>query len=148
MSNDQHEQNAYNNYRAALRSLGGYAPARRQEARRLTVERYGISYKTLKAIIKKYDEANGIVHDENKYGYDKRAVADAQKEYDQNPTPCTECAADTDEDIVRPRLDVRHLHDTGNTRIVTTCYVCWLLGPGRDTLPADRLEAIRVSAGR
>ena len=63
---EQQEIKIYKNYRAALRthrSRGEGYPARaRQFARKVTVERYGVSYAEVKGIVRKYDAINGITH--------------------------------------------------------------------------------------
>ena len=61
------ELKIYKNYRAALRKDRyrhyGYPARSRQFARKVCVDRYGVSFKEVKRIVAKYDAINGITHE-------------------------------------------------------------------------------------
>lgn len=63
------ELKIYKNYRAVMKKRnkvgGGYPSYWKQYGRKVTVERYNVSYQEVKRIVAKYDEIYGITHEKS-----------------------------------------------------------------------------------
>lgn len=121
------ETRIYNNYRAALsQRQGGHAASRRQEARKITVGRYNVSYAQVKDIVKRYDEAAGVTHEHTADYLLALKVKAAQEAYDSSPTPCSMCGS---EEMVRVRIhpdDYSRRSDNDAVRFTVICFMCHL----------------------
>lgn len=120
---DDLELKIYKNYRAALRSYRSTsrrprAAAIRQNARAVTVKRYGIPWAEVKRIVAKQDMIHGIEHDYSTRAHHK-AVLDALKAFEESPSRCAECGGDEE---VRVRALFRGTSPTGEIRIL--CLPC------------------------
>lgn len=97
MLDEAFETKVYRNYRAALKSIRSsnsarpYAAGCRQFARRVTVERYGVTYAEVKRIVADHDAAAGITHAPGGDHLARLVVEQARKDFDACPTPCPEC---------------------------------------------------------
>lgn len=124
------EQQVYRHYRNMLRlQRGGHAAQRRQAARKLTVDRYNVTYVDVKRIVAEQDALNGVVH-ASPLTADKLQVARYNlfvKEWNANPIGC----ACENTELVRPRLNQR----SSNPEFVVNCLVCDMKARGE--LPED-----------
>lgn len=124
------EEQVYNNYRASLRRANkgsgdrnSRAAQRRQSARKLTVERYGVSFAEVKRIVAKFDGLNGVTHDHTPQYSRQLLLIEARADFEQNPVPCS-CG---ETDTVRPRFNPFEVEIHGNWVIGITCDACDLL---------------------
>lgn len=117
------ELKIYKNYRAALHSYRSTsrrprAAAIRQNARAVTVKRYGIPWAEVKRIVAEQDRIHGIEHDYSTREHHK-AVLDALKSFEDSPTPCATCGGSEE---VRVRALYRGSAPTGEFRVL--CLPC------------------------
>lgn len=117
------EDKIYKNYRAALAAQKDHrAAARRQAARKMTVERYNVSYAQVKEIVARHDALTGITHEHTADYLRELEFQAAQAEYDKNPVPCA-CGS---EEMVRVRYDPFDLEVHGIYRMSVKCFECYL----------------------
>lgn len=123
------ETRVYNNYRAALRAqTAPRAGARRQAARKMTVERYNLPYAQVKDIVARFDAANDVTHEHTPEYLAHLEIERAQAEYDANPVPCTQCGS---EEMVRVRCDPSTYQTKGEVILTTLCFRCHLVLEGK-----------------
>lgn len=95
------EKRIYGNYRTALKSfrknaaLEGDGTAasdtvavRKRKARAVTAERFHLTEKEIRDIVREMDAQNGIIHE-----YPQAELIAAQKELDKNPQVCKHCGS-------------------------------------------------------
>lgn len=161
----------YSNYRASLRAqrrsdgAHGRTAARKQNALKLTADRYGIRIGEVKNIVRQEDAKNGITHEQPE---DYRAelafmavMEEAKRAFGESP--CSSCGADNSSGLVRPRfpnkldlgeyhiLDILHPYNLGAQEFegtpklsdfVQLCYLCKLSNLGLT------VEKLAVGAGK
>lgn len=115
----------YKQYRRTLKNAAGaHAAQRRQNARATIVEKFGISYADLKALIAEEDAKAGITHEQPQAYIQEQAmlaeVNAAQKDFDANPVPC-HCGST---DLVRVRPNHK-AWEKDQVVLTTECYACW-----------------------
>ena len=120
------EVRVYNNYRAVLRSFKNQygsrdsrAAARRQEARKQTVERYNVPFAEVKRIVAKYDLINGVTHEHTPQYYRDMEYRAAVKAFAENPVSCS-CGSDK---LVRVRVEP-YSRLIGIYRLYVSCFLC------------------------
>lgn len=125
----QREIQIYNNYRSALTAInrckGDHAAQRRNSARKITVDRYNVSFADLKRIIREQDEARGVTH-EHPAGYAlelerENEYAAAVEAYNANPVPC-QCG---NTELVRVRVNPYEIEINDVWRLMVRCYECY-----------------------
>lgn len=131
----QQEQRVYNFYRSVLKSerrkgmtvdpsysdIRPRAAARRQTARKRTVEHYNIPFGEVKRIVSKLDKANGITHDHTPQYLQMLEFNAAVEEFKKNPYPC-HCGST---ELVRVRATPDESGDA-EFSTVTCCYSCYM----------------------
>jgi hypothetical protein len=134
VQDDAQEERIYKKYRHFLRSNPGSrrtpqtpdsrAAARRQEARKLTVEQFSIPFAEVKRIVAKHDTLNGITHDHTPQYIRSLELMRAQDDYDQNPTPCPSCG---ETENVRVRWEPFE-YDVNNAYVpMVSCFICYFM---------------------
>jgi hypothetical protein len=130
----QQEQRVYNFYRSVLRAerrkgttvdpsysdIRPRAAARRQTARKLTVEHYNIPFGEVKRIVSKLDVNNGITHEHTPQYLQMLEFTAAVEEFEKNPHPCS-CGST---ELVRVRATPDDREDAVFSTI-TSCYICY-----------------------
>lgn len=100
------DEKLYRAYRGVLRKQASHrAGARRNQARIIITERYGVSFQELKRIVADGDERHGVNHPHSPEYLQKLKFAKAAGELEaKHGDLCPECGV-KDEEFVRTRMD-------------------------------------------
>lgn len=153
------ERSIYGGYRATLKGIhrgpNTRAGARKQEALRITAERYKVPISTVKAIVRDQDAQEGIVHEPTANLLERRRINGLYEEelarvLASNPErSCSHCGGKaTDELTLRDgsimergasklRLDPGHYRRTGEARFIDACLPCWVIEFGYSGASSD-----------
>jgi len=136
VQDDVQEERIYTKYRHFLRSAAGHQPhydqnrpnsraaARRQQARKLTVEQFSIPFAEVKRIVAKHDALNGITHDHTPQYIRSLELMREQEKFDANPTPCPSCG---NPENVRVRWEPFE-YDVNDSYVpMVSCFVCYFM---------------------
>jgi len=120
------EVRVYNNYRAVLRtfkkqygSRDSRAAARRQEARKQTVERYNVPFAEVKRIVAKYDLINGVTHEHTLQYHRDMEYRAAVKAFAENPVTCACGSTKLTRVRAEPYSKLLGIH-----RLYVSCFLC------------------------
>lgn len=127
------ELRIYNNYRAALAAenrawkenhawKNDHAAQRRNAARKITVERYKVSFAEVKRIVNEQDALKGITHKHNERYVHTLELFHANEAYKANPVPCPWCGNTDDVEVRFNPFDVE-IYNTFN--LITSCEECY-----------------------
>lgn len=131
MAAEHSDAKIYQAYRGVLRKQTAVRAAlRRNAARRIIVERYGVSFADLKAIVSAGDEANGVDHpDSPEYLSNLRFDREEQELIAKHGSVCPECNEE-DKKFVRARIDsdlvLKHRLGQQDPELVYSCFDCYL----------------------
>jgi len=154
------DRSIYGGYRATLKGIyrgpKTRAGARKQEALRITAERYKVPISTVKAIVREQDAKEGIVHEPTANLMERRRIEELYSEeltrvLATNPErSCSHCGGRADDEIElrtggtmergasKLRLDPGHYRKTGEARFIDACLPCWVIEFGYSGASSDK----------
>jgi len=143
-SNTDSKEKVYKDYRRILkaqpRSVSSRAGDRKQKAREIITQKYGISHKELKGIVSSYDEQNNIRHEDKQYMRDFKIftlLKEKTDEYEKTGNQeCPKCKRSGKDDrgqdlIIRPRIVEMGRKEDEIPKIEILCYECHLRRIGK-----------------
>jgi len=154
------DRSIYGGYRATLKSIhrgpNTRAGSRKQEALRITAERYKVPISTVKAIVREQEAQEGIVHEPTANLLERRRLNGLYNEeltrvLTANPErSCSHCGGKADDEIElrsggtmkrgasRLRLDPGHYRKTGEAHFIDACLPCWVIEFGYSGASSDK----------
>jgi len=153
------DRSIYGGYRVTLKSIPRHrntrAGARKQEALRITAERYKAPISTVKAIVRAHEAEEGIIHEPTANLTERRRLnelyaAELSQALTDNPErSCSHCGGREDDEIElhacgtmkrgasKLRLDPGHYRNTGEAHFIDACLPCWVIDFGYSGASSD-----------